>query len=303
MHEVAVIIINYNSTDYTLECIESVRNKTSDKLSYQVIVVDNNSEIDEYEKLKHNFPNQTNITLHRSDLNTGFGGGNMFGAQFADAQYLLFLNNDALLLNDSLSILKKFMEEHPNVGVCTAQNYDQHHKLVPSFDHNKGLRRLVFGRGLLEKLNPKKYPKRKKEYSHPLQVDWVNGAFLFFRNKAFQKIGGFDTNIFLYFEEMDLCHRLQKNGYSTMLVPEAKILHYQGVSIGKSRAINMEAYLSYLHILKKNYGWGKYLLIKVYLSLVLLLKPKKWYLLSTVLFGNIRRDSLRQKQLPRIYED
>ena len=195
------------------------------------------------------------------------------------------------------------MDANPNVGVCTAQNYDENGNFVPSFDHNKGLRRLLFGRGFLEKINPKRYPKRKQEYSQPLEVDWVNGAFLFFQNEAFHQIGGFDTSIFLYYEEMDLCHRLKKEGYETMLVPQAKILHYQGVSIGKSKAINKEAYLSYLYVVRKNYGLGKQLLTKLYLSKVLFFKPKKWYLIPTILWGSIFKDSLKQQQQTVEYED
>ena len=85
MYDVAVILINYNSTDYTLECIEAVKAKTKHTLSYQVIVVDNNSGLPEYRKLKQNFPKTDHVSLHRSSINTGFGGGNMFGAQYANA--------------------------------------------------------------------------------------------------------------------------------------------------------------------------------------------------------------------------
>ena len=303
MYDVAVIIINYNSTDYTLKCIAEVVDKTSKDLAYQVIVVDNNSELPAYIKLKDNFPEGNHLSLHRSDINTGFGGGNMFGEQFADASYLLFLNNDAMLLNDALTLLKNFMDTHPKVGVCTAQNFDEHHNFVPSFDHNKGLRRLLFGRSFLEKIHPKKYPKRKMEYTQPIEVNWVNGAFLFFRREAFNAAGKFDTNIFLYYEEMDICHRLLKNGFTSMLVPHAKILHYQGVSIGKSETINKEAYRSYLYVIRKNYGFGKYLLIKGYLAVVLALKPKKWYVLATILKGNPMADSLRHQQKIVLYED
>ena len=303
MKDVAVILINYNSSKYTLECVDAVVNQTSENVSYEIIVVDNNSEPDQYRVLKDNFPEQENISLHRSNINTGFGGGNMHGAQFADAKYLLFLNNDAILLNDCLTILKSYMENHTKLGVCTAQNYDQHNNFVPSFDHNKGLRRLILGRSFLENSNPTRYPKRKKEYKEPVEVDWVNGAFLFFSSEAFTKIGGFDTNIFLYWEEMDLCHRLRKQGYSVELVPQAKVLHYQGVSIGTSEAINKEGYISYLYVIRKNYGFMKYLLVKTYLTLVFLLKPKKWYLLRTILKGTSQTESLKHKQQIRILDE
>ncbi len=294
--DVAVIIVNYNSSKYTLECINTVIEKTSEGISYQIIVVDNNSTASEYKILRDNFPKQDNISLHRSIINTGFGGGNMFGAQFANADYLLFLNNDAMLLNDCLGILLRFMKANPMVGVSTAQNFDENNNFVPSFDHNKGLRRLLFGRSFLEKNNPELYPKRKKEYNEPLQVNWVNGAFLFFDSKAFSEVGGFDTNIFLYWEEMDLCHRLKKQGYESWLMPEAKILHHQGVSTGTSKAMNRESYISYLYVLRKNYGFGKYLLIRMYLTIAILIKPKKWYLLPIILKSNNQTQSLKQKQ-------
>jgi len=220
----------------------------------------------------------------------------MFGAQFAKSYYLLFLNNDAMLLNDCLGILLNFMKANPKVGVSTAQNFDENNRFVASFDHNKGLRRLLFGRGFLEKNNPQLYPKRKKEYSKPLKVNWVNGAFLFFDSKAFAEVGGFDTNIFLYWEEMDICHRLKKLGYESWLVPEAKILHHQGVSTGTSKVMNRESYISYLYVLRKNYGFGKYLLIRVYLTIAILIKPKKWYLLPIILKSNNQTQSLKQKQ-------
>lgn len=301
MKDIAIIMINYNNAGYTLQCIDSVMDKTPLGIDYQVIVVDNNSEPDDYEKLRASFPSDPRCSLYRSLVNTGFGGGNMLGYQQAKANYLLFLNNDTLFINDCISILLCYMRNHENLGVCTAQNYDEHDHLVPSFDHNKGFRRLLFGRSFLEAVNPKRYPKRKIPYSEPIEVDWVNGAFLFFRTEAFRKIGGFDTNIFLYWEEMDLCHRLRKAGYSVKLVPEAKILHYQGVSIGKSKPINKEAYRSYLYVIKKNHGILKYIAVKFYLMIVFLLKPKKWYLIKLLFSWNPMKHSL--KTLQKVRED
>ncbi|GEQ85835.1 glycosyl transferase [Patiriisocius marinistellae] len=296
MFDVAVILINYNSSKYTLQCIDAVIKHTNKSNSYQIIVVDNCSKTLDYKNLESNFPIATNIILHRSEINTGFGGGNMMGAKLANANYLLFLNNDAFLLNDCIAILKSYSESHPKVGVTTAQNYDEHGKFVPSFDHNKGIRRLLFGRGFLEAINSKRYPNRNKEYSTPITVDWVNGAFLFFKTSVFKKIGGFDTSIFLYWEEMDICERLRKHNFTAALVPEARITHIQGVSIGTSKAINMESYISYLYVVKKHFGNFRYLLIKNYLSLLFLFKKKKSYLRPTILNENRMDNSLRYKQ-------
>ncbi len=299
MHTVAVILINYNSSRYTLECLDSVLEKTATDLDFELVVVDNNSEPEDYQYLKDHWPTDQRIKLVRSSINTGFGGGNTMGRQQVDGKYLLFLNNDTQLLNDCLGMLSQYLDDHPEVGVCTAQNYDEHGNFVPSFDHNKGLRKLLFGRGMLQKTNPKRYPDRKKEYKRPVVVDWVNGAFLFFRATDFDAIGGFDPYVFLYFEEMDLAHRLRKMGKQSVLYPHARILHHQGVSIGRSREIDKEAYISYLHVIRKNRGQLYSWVINLYLILVCLIKPKKWYLLPTLLSGGSLKNSLKNKQTAR----
>ncbi len=296
MKDISVIIINYNTAKYTLECIQSVLEHTTTDLSFDIIVVDNNSETDDFKHLKTHFPKQDNISLHRSIINTGFGGGNMFGAQFAKSKYLLFLNNDAMLKNDCLGILHRYMEMHSNVGVSSAQNYDEFNEHVISFDHDKGIRKLVFGRSFLEKNFSKKHPKRKKKHTEPITVNFVNGAFMFFRSDVFCKVGGFDTNIFLYFEEMDICFRMRQFGFTSVLVPDAKILHYQGVSTGMSKQISKEGFLSHIYVIKKNYSYAKYAFIRFYYCLTFLIKPKKWFLLPTILKGAHLSESLKQKQ-------
>lgn len=188
------------------------------------------------------------------------------------------------------------MESHATVGVGTAQNYDENETHVASFDHDKGIRKLILGRSFLEKRFPNHYPERKMKYSDPVTVNWVNGAFMFFRSSIFAEVGGFDTNIFLYFEEMDICFRLRKKHFSSVLLPQAKITHYQGVSTGVSKTISKEAMISYLYVVKKNYSNAKYLFIKTYFCLSFLIKPKKWFLLKLILRGGRLSESLKQQQ-------
>lgn len=296
MKDISIIIINYNTSEYTIQSVLSIFEKTSTKLNYDIVVVDNNSEKKDYLFLKNNLPKKDNLKLIRSPINLGFGGGNMFGTQSINSKYLLFLNNDAFFINDCLSILFDFMENSSDIGVSTAQNYDENNNFVSSFDHNKGLRKLLFGRGFLEYINPKEFPKRKQEYKKPINVNFVNGAFMFFNTKAFAEVGGFDTNIFLYFEEMDICYRLKNLGYKSALVPSAKITHIQGASTGTSKNISKEGLISYLYITKKNYVYLKYLFILIYFCITFLFKPKKWFLLPLVLKGAPIHESLKQKQ-------
>ncbi len=301
MKKLSILIINFNSSKYTINCVESLTSLGID-FPTEIIVIDNNSNYNDYNSLIYGLKKYPNLIIKRSIINTGFGGGNMFGSQFASGDYLLFLNNDVVFRNNAISIALNFMESNPNVGVCTAQNFDEHNNFVPSFDHDKGLRKLIFGRSFLEAINPQKYPKRKLQHKAPLEVNFVNGAFMFFRKKQFEEVGGFDTNIFLYFEEMDICYRLRKRDYKCVLLPKAKIVHFQGASTGISTALKKEGFISYLYVLKKNYSYLKFKIIQLYLVITFLVKPKKWNLLSIAIMGGNMESSLKQKQVVKSQE-
>lgn len=297
--DLSIILINYNTANYSLNCVESLLKHTNNTLSFEIIVVDNNSKNEDFKILFDGLKKRPEVMLQKSLINTGFGGGNMLGAQHATGDYLLFINNDVLLKNDALSVAYNFMESNPNVGVCTVQNFDKHDNFVPSFDHDKGLRKLIFGRSFLEAINPKKYPKRKQQHKAPLEVNFVNGAFMFFRKSSFEDVGGFDRNIFLYFEEMDICFRMRKKGYKSVLLPNAEIIHFQGASTGKSKILQKEGFISFLYVLKKNYSWIKYLTIVIYFVITFLFKPKKWKLLPIAVRGGRLSASLRNQQIPQ----
>jgi len=297
--DVSIILINYNTAKYTLNCLDSLKEHIKTTVSYEIIVVDNNSEPEDYTFLSKGLEKKPSIQLVRNSINSGFGSGNMLGAKYAKGNYLLFINNDVILKNDVINISYTYMHNNPRVGVCTAQNFDEHNNFIPSFDHYKGLRKLIFGRGFLESVNPLKYPKRKKQHKNPLEVNFINGAFMFFRRSTFDLVGGFDPNIFLYFEEMDICYRMRCKGFASVLLPSAKIIHFQGASTKKSKDLYKEGFISYLYVLKKNYSYIKYISVIIYLSFTFLIKPKKWGLLAIVIKGGDLSKSLRNKQLRR----
>ena len=302
MFDIAVILINYNSREHSINCIRSIIEKTSKNLNYQIIITDNCSEKEDYLKLKSfcvevNFPN---LELHRSNINSGFGGGNMFGVQFANANYLAFLNNDTLLKNDCLSILKNALENNLNIGIAGAQAYKENGDFMISLDHFASPAREIIGRSFLESINSKKYPKRKKLYRNPLQVNFVPGSFMFVRATDFYEVGGFDTTIFLYYEETDLCIRLAKKSKFAYLIPEAEFVHFHGVSTGKSLAIKKELKISLLYIMRKHYGFFGHKIVMVFLIIKYffssILKPKNWSLFFLILTGAPLSKSLKTKQ-------
>ncbi|MGF1554710.1 glycosyltransferase family 2 protein [Paucihalobacter sp.] len=302
MSDVAVILINYNSSHHTISCVESIFSKTNTKLHFEIIITDNCSETEDFNTLKKFVNKQSNpkLKLYRSPTNIGFGGGNMHGYQYTNAPYVAFVNNDTLFLNDCLSILKKYLETDDAIGVVGGQAFKENGDFMISLDHFASPMREILGRSFLEFINPKKYPKRKKAYLKPITVNFVPGSFMMLRRKDFESVGGFDRQIFLYYEETDLCLRLKKINKSAVLVPEAKFTHLHGASTGKSIPIKKELKISLLYIMKKHYGnWGyfsvfAFLLIKYGMSSII--KSKNRPLFSLILKGAPMSESLQYKQ-------
>jgi GT2 family glycosyltransferase len=302
--DLAIILINYNSSEYTKKCISSIVAQTSKSLSYKIIITDNASEKEDFKNLNSfvNSLSDQNIQLNRSRINTGFGAGNMHGVQFASAKYYLFLNNDTVLIDDPIKVCFDFMEANQQAAVCGAQILNENHEKTVSFDHFTSFAREVFGRKTPELLFSKS--NRKKEYSKPLAVDYVNGSFMFFRAEDFNNIGGFDTNIFLYFEECDICYRLKKRRKLTYFIPNASYMHHQGASVEKAEIpikIKMELKTSMFYVIRKNYGYLHYQLLRfvfiIRYGLTSIIKPKYFKLFHLILIGLPLGKSLKHNQI------
>ena len=119
--KVSIITINYNSSAYTIKLIESILKNISNTILYEIIVTDNASEKDDYDYLISNIPSDTRIKIFRSNINTGFSGGNMDGYNRSSGEYLLFINNDCECLNDVLEPLIKYIEDNDSAGLLTGK--------------------------------------------------------------------------------------------------------------------------------------------------------------------------------------
>jgi GT2 family glycosyltransferase len=305
-YKISVIIVNYNSSHYTLACIQSIQEFTDHKLSYNIVVVDNNSETGDFHRLVQVCDPYANVRVVGSKINLGFSGGNMLGVQFANADYIFFLNNDTVILNDCLSILYKFMIGNQEAGICTGQMYNTDNSFHHSFSYFPTLSLKLFGSSLLRLFAPQKYPSRKKVYIDPLQVDFVTGAAMFVDYSKFSQIGGFDTNYFLYCEEEDIAMKLKLAGYSAFLTPEAKFIHHMGKSTKRNLEIEKENYISLLYYHSKYSSLAGFLLLKVIYFFKML---KKFYkhtdyirLAFFILHGANLNNSMRHKKKIRLHD-
>ena len=302
MFDIAAILINYNSSTHTINCVDSILSLTDKNISLQIIITDNCSHSDDFAMLQDYVLalNQPNITVSRSVINTGFGGGNMHGVQLANAKYLAFLNNDILFQNDCLSVMKSVMDQRQDIGIAGGQAFKENGEFMISLDHFASPARELLGRKFLEVTNPKKHPKRKKQYTEPTQVNFVPGSFMFVRATDFYKVGGFDTNLFLYYEETDLCLRLLKDKKPAFLIPTAKFIHLHGASTPRSIGIKKELKISLLYVIRKHYGFFAHKLMIMFFTFKYffssLVKPKYWPIFSLLLIGAPISKSLKTMQ-------
>ncbi|MGE6126432.1 glycosyltransferase family 2 protein [Aeromonas rivipollensis] len=297
---ISIVILNYNSSKYTMDCIDSIL--SSSYQNYEIIVVDNNSNADErgviIDYLKIN--NNDKIHFIENDNNFGFALGNIFGISAAKGEYIFVLNNDTLVDEGALDILHSFMEDNPDVSLCIPSQYNKDGIYHPSFAYLPSVANQWFGNGLCRMLKPSEYMDRKMEYKTPFSIQMGSGASMFFRASDYFKIGGLDPNFFLYCEEEDICIRMKKEKMNIFFVPDAKIIHYGGGSTNRNLDIEIEFYRSLFYFFDKNYNFLSAKALKFRFLIKELIKsckkPARFKLFLAIIMRSSLSHSLRHKQ-------
>ena len=288
------VILNFNSSLLTKKCIASIQEFMTDD-NYEIIVVDNGSRPEEFALLDGQESESCHIV--RMDVNTGFGTGNMIGASHAQGDYLCFLNSDVFLVEDCVTPLCRYLDSHHDVGCITPVQQKADGRRSRSFRHDTGIWHELVGDSIRERLFPKKYPPRDsilKKSTEPVSVMQINGSFMLFPAKKFWAIGGFDTSIFLYYEEYDLAKRLQMHGWKRMVHPQYTFLHVHDASTSAIRKQALrENYVSKIYTYKKYHGGFTSLIFQTILTIQLIFKPQKWYILPVVMSRHVLSHSMR----------
>lgn len=226
-----VIIVSFNTAALTVECLTYLY-KYSEGISKEVIVIDNASKDGSQEIIRKQFPE---ANLIESKVNLGFAAANNLGFRLARGRYIVLLNSDTFLYPDTLQNSIKHMENNPLIGLGGAVlksrdgSWQPSARMFPSlfndFLHLSGLaskypHSRLFGRADATWSDP----------SVSRQCDWVPGAFAIVRKEVLRKVNYFDERFFLYSEEVDLCYRIKKQGYSIWCWADVIVVHLGGES-------------------------------------------------------------------------
>ncbi len=230
--ELSIIVVSYNTADYTRRAIESIYEETKETL-FEVIVVDNASTDNSVTVLNQHFPQ---MTLIKSEKNTGFAGGVCCGVEQARGQFLLLLNPDVLILDGAVDKLMKFAKQFPENGIwggvtlssdltLNSQNAYKSETFSTLFFRAVGLSK-AFPRNCL--FNQVNYGSWNRDTVK--EVDIITGCFFLTQRKVWDQLGGLDTVFFMYGEEADYCIRALAEGYQPLITPNARVIHHGGVS-------------------------------------------------------------------------
>lgn len=239
MYDLSVIIVNYNVKELLENCINSIL-AASTKIKTEIIVVDNNSFDGSAEYLQNKFSHLQNFKIISNKINLGFSKANNQGVKIASGKYVLILNPDTLLKEDTLEKTIGFYEKQNNAGAVTCK------LILPNGKLDLACRRsfptpsvAVFRILGLSKVFPKsrtfgKYNLTYLNENSTYEVDAIVGAFMLIKKEIYDSVKGFDEEYFMYGEDLDLCYRLKKAGYKNYYFHETSIIHYKGESTKKS---------------------------------------------------------------------
>lgn len=234
--KLSVVIVNYNVVHFLEQCLKSVF-KAMEGISGEVFVVDNFSVDGSVEMVREKFP-QVKLIANRE--NTGFSKANNQAIKASSGEYVLLLNPDTVVEEDTFNTCIAFMDAHPDAGACGVKLIDGKGNYLPeskrglptpevAFYKIFGFSRLFprsrrFGKYHLGYLNP--------EETHSIEV--LSGAFMFIRKAALDKAGLLDEAFFMYGEDIDLSYRITQAGYQIYYHPDTRTIHYRGESTKKS---------------------------------------------------------------------
>lgn len=252
--DLSIIIVSYNTKEITKNCLQSInRSLINTKIKYEIIVVDNDSHDGSKELLTKISQNKKNNLIYfQTGENLGFGRGNNYGVKRAKGKYILLLNSDTIVLNRSIEKLFNFyVKNKKTVHFLGAKLLNKDLTPQPSACRFFTLP-VIFASLLLKgdywgltRFSPNKFKK----------VDWVSGACILTKKSLYNKLGGFDKNIFMYMEEVDLLYRAKRIGLNTYFYPKSQIIHLGSASSSGKTFPILQVYKGFLFFYKKHYSF------------------------------------------------
>jgi N-acetylglucosaminyl-diphospho-decaprenol L-rhamnosyltransferase len=261
--DISFIIVNFRSRQFLKRCINSIVSKMAD-FPFEIIVVNNDREI------LDGMPALPSLKIIEHNENNGFARAANIGAEKSQGEFLFFLNSDTEIVTANMQELKNFFNDH-SLGAAAPR------LISPdgSFQEWSCGNEITFFETLLNNLG---YIRSKPFWSSEKtqEVDWISGAAFLIRKDVFNKIGKFDENFFMYFEDVDISRRVRKAGKKIKIIPHFKVLHLGGKSRSGTKEQKSQYYKSQDYYFKKHFGVIQSFAIKSLRNLALFFSINKY---------------------------
>jgi N-acetylglucosaminyl-diphospho-decaprenol L-rhamnosyltransferase len=223
------VIVTYNSADTIELCLASIAGHTAQ--SYEVAVVDNSPTDETAGAVRRFAAAHPEVQLHliRPEENVGFGRGCNLGARHSSGKYLFFLNPDTQLMNDAAASLVQCLSERPGALAAGPAIFDSEGTVTRTCRRLPNLGHVVLDATGLDRWFGA-YKLTRFAHDQAKQIDQVIGAAMVMRRRDYERLGGMDEQFFIYFEEVDLCKRIQQAGGEIWFWPDAQVQHLAGHS-------------------------------------------------------------------------
>lgn len=278
--DLSIIIVNYKTYELTRNAIKSVIETVNS--SYELIVVDNDSQDKSYEKLKAESINgigTKNIKIIANPTNQGFAKANNIAIKQAKGDHILLLNSDTIVKKDSIDTCLNYIKNNNDIGAIgckiTLPNGELDKAAKRSFPNPKNSFYKLFGFSKINKESKNNdYNLDNLDPSGVYEVDSLVGAFMLVRGETINEVGLLDEDYFMYGEDIDWCYRIKHANWKIVYYGKAEIIHYKGSSSKKQKSkLIYEFYKSMYLFYRKHYSKKYSFLTKVsvYLGIFVLL--------------------------------
>lgn len=291
--DLSIIIVSYKVQTFLENCLTSIQDTLRERnIQYEVFVVDNNSRDKTVEMVRTKF---SEIKLIANSINAGFAAANNQAIRKAKGQYVLLLNPDTIVRQNTIENVLNFFDKAPNAGIVGCKLLNADGSLQPSCMSFPSVLSTFSEQFYLYRIFPKSSIWGRPymtfmDYNKEHEVDVIKGAFLMFRKNLIDQIGLLDERFFVYTEEVDWCYRTKKAGWNIYYTPVGEVIHLEGKSTGVEGQSNgqqnirmfVELHNTKCQFLDKHYSKSKALVIKLIMLKGVLLRTFFWGILALI---------------------
>ena len=259
MIDLSIIIVSYRGWARLTKCLESLDTFSGKNFSMEVIVVDNKSDDEKINELEKRF---SKFRFIHNEINGGFANGCNLGGKSATGEFLLFLNPDTVALESELEKLLIVAKQNPEFGIVSCRQVNERGKEsvasgpFPHLFNLTGLQRSIF---------KSRKPHTASSTPDITFPDWISGSVVMIQSEIFRKIGGFDEDFWMYFEDVDLCRRVRNIKLEVAFCNNITIEHNHGgssrINLKTASLTKTEVHISrHVYISKHKTGFNRFLI-------------------------------------------